>query len=403
MPTLNSYSLDQYSLNNSLGESTVVNGQQEVVFEYGETISQYDPVHVPVVFSSTSVSDISTNSRWIATNSNNVHVAVGVQTGNYLELYKRNASGTGYDKLPSPTSPGAMPNRLVWSDDGQHLYVALNDTPYFLIYKLSGDTLTKLPTVSNAPTSGLISLATNGNLVVMSVNTSPYFYIYKRNGDSFTKLSNPSVLPPSAFTSTAFSSDGLIFAVCPTVSPYLILYSVSNDVFTKIADPPTLPTERINVAFSSDDYLFGSTYSSTTTINVFSYKRTGTDFAYTSDSVSVAVTSSSPSLIALTNQYGLFALRIANNVYAYKRKGSKLYPTLINLTGNTIQSIEFSADAQFFFIGNATVAPYFTAYKTIDKVRKVSSAASVMSPLYAGYAKESGVAGDKKTIVSIFN
>jgi DNA-binding beta-propeller fold protein YncE len=183
-----------------------ITGQQIITGEYGEAIAKFDTVAF----------------------------------GNVVENPDVKIKIADPDILPT----GNAGYSTAFSPDGTYLSVAHNSSPFITIYKLSGDTFTKLANPDVLPSSTGIGTAfsPDGTYLVVANDSSPFITIYKRSGDTFTKLPDPSTLPPSSGNDAAFSPDGTYLAVAHIDSPHITIYKRSGDNFTKLPNPSTLPT-----------------------------------------------------------------------------------------------------------------------------------------------------------------
>lgn len=173
----------------------------------------------------------------------------------FATVYKR--SGDTFTKLPTlPSLPSQDVGCVEFSKDGIYLLVSfISGTQTTYIYKRTGDTFAKLPNNLARGARGA-SFSPDGEHLVLGVNYTgePKIRIYKRTGDEFARLPDPEQ-PASGFTDlvggVSFSGDGEIVAVGLDQSPHMVLYSRSGDTFTKLPNPPSLPASSANdVSFS---------------------------------------------------------------------------------------------------------------------------------------------------------
>ena len=172
-----------------------------------------------------------------------------------------------------------------------------------------------------------------------------------------TKLSDPSILPTGSGYGCAFDPTGTYLAVAHGgESPYITIYKRSGNTFTKLSNPSILPTGDGNeVAFDS----------------------TGTYLA-------VAHGGGSP------------------YITIYKRNGDT-FTKISNpstLPAGIGRGVAFDPTGTYLAAAHAT-SPYITIYLA-TACFKTNSMSDVSVAVRAGYAKESGIAGENKKIVVIF-
>lgn len=139
-----------------------------------------------------------------------------------------------------------------WNDQGTSVVVSINYTPYIIIYNISGNTFTKLPTLPSLPATGLTSSglqlawSPDGTSLAIGYDDTgtgiTHVLIYNRSGDTFslaTTLSDPS----GDFTNAAvirqisWHPSGNLLAV---TAGYLRVYSRSGNTFTSLSLPNSL-------------------------------------------------------------------------------------------------------------------------------------------------------------------
>ena len=170
-----------------------------------------------------------------------------------------------------------------------------------------------------------------------------------------TKLSDPSTLPTFHAYVAAFDPTGTYLAVGHWLSPYITIYKRNGDTFTKLSDPSTLPASHgLGVAFDPTGTYLAVTHGSSPYITI--YKRSGDTFTKLSD----------PSTL----------------------------PT------STANGVAFDPTGTYLAVAHGS-SPYITIYLA-SVCLKTNLMSDVSIAARAGYAKESGIAGEYKKIVVIF-
>ncbi|QFF98901.1 WD40 repeat domain-containing protein [Psychrobacillus glaciei] len=209
-------------------------------------------------------------------------LAVRNNTSPFLFIYR--VEGDKYTKLPNispmPTVGSSTGGNAIFSDDGKFFMVTNGEdrtnmgAP--LLYAADGETFTNLPQSNTVPSRGsvFVAITCDNNYVPIALDDSPYILIYKRSGNTLTKLANPSGLPASGSWQVAFSPSGLFLAVSwfadGTSASALVVYKRNVDTFTKLANFSTMPPigrPSYTLAFSPDGkfLLIGGAYNDPTT------------------------------------------------------------------------------------------------------------------------------------------
>ena len=172
---------------------------------------------------------------------------------------------------------------------------------------------------------------------------------------SSTKLADPSTLPTDSGYDCAFDPTGTYLAVAHYTSPYITIYKRSGDTFTKVADPSTLPPRTgYGCAFDPTGTYLAVAHWDSPYITI--YKRSGDTFAKLSN----------PSILPTGDGRG----------------------------------VAFDPTGTYLAVAHVS-SPYITIYLAITCF-KTNLTSDVSIAARAGYAKESGVAGEYKKIVVIF-
>ena len=219
----------------------------------------------------------------IAFTQDDQYLALGAYsaTSGTNNLYVYKVQGDTFTKIADPTSLPAGNNvqGLSWSPDGAYLAVGTNSSDFLMVYKRSGDTLSAL-TVASQPSTPVRSakFSPDGAYLAVGHNTSPYITMYKRSGDTFTPLASPfSVGATGQVWGVDFSRDGTYFAAAHATFPYLSIYKRSGDTFTKLSNPSTLPSSQGNaVHFSASGSYLAVAHNNSPYLSI--YKRSGDTF-----------------------------------------------------------------------------------------------------------------------------
>jgi hypothetical protein len=188
---------------------------------------------------------------------------------------------------------------------------------------------------------------------------SPYIIIYKRSGDTFTKLTDPTTLPTGYSRFTAWSPDGIYMSVSHTTSPYITIYKRSGDTFTKLTDPAILPAgNAYGTAWSPDSNYMGVAHASLPGITI--YRRNGDLFTKLAD------------------------------------------PSILPPTG-VCTSIAWSFDGAYISLTSYNNYPYINIYNnSVVYKRRSGVPLNNLNATALGYATQSGVLNDVKTIKKLF-
>lgn len=394
-------------LADSGGGEVLISGQTEQVVTYAETITANDPIYTKETYlNNTTISGgyPPGPARSLDWSPDGIYLAVSHNASPYLSLYKR--TGNVLTKLPNPALlPTNIGLGCGFSPDGAYLAVAHATAPFLTIYKRSGDVFTKLADPSVLPTNESYAIAWSPDGVYLAVgqNNTPFINIYKRSGDTFTRLTNPSTLPPAIAYGAAFSPDGVYLAFAHATSPFMTIYKRSGDVFTKLADPSILPPgNTVSVAWSVDglSVAFGSAAAPYITI----YSRSGDTFTKSTNptelpSGTVNGIKYSPDgehlSLAFTGSPYLINYRIRPDSY------SKLANPVTLPPGNS-NSLGYPSSGAILAVASGS-ANYLIVYNySTFAYKSNNNADELLVASTAGYALESGSAGDSKKAVIIW-
>ena len=198
----------------------------------------------------------------VAFTSNGDSLAIGTNSGEYLNAYAWSASGFG-TKYSAPTSPAGHVQSVVFSPTKDAIWVASHGSGYVQGYPWSGSGFgTKFSNPSTTPTGNAygIDISPAGTELMVAHDTSPYATGYPVSASGFgTKFSNPSTLPQGGGKSAKFSPAGTEIAIGNS-SPYLEAWTWSASGWgAKLTDPSggNPFTGAMGITFSNDgSYIF---------------------------------------------------------------------------------------------------------------------------------------------------
>jgi WD40 repeat protein len=122
---------------------------------------------------------------------------------------------------------------LAWSPDKNYLAIKVTTSPYFHVYKRTGDSFSKIADPASVP-SDVFSLewSPDSGYLALGVAQAPYVFVYKRIGDVLTKLSNPASPPAGYVPRLAWSPSGTKLACLSDSYGGSRVYTLSDDVLT---------------------------------------------------------------------------------------------------------------------------------------------------------------------------
>lgn len=346
------------------------------------------------------------------------YLAVSCTISPYMYIYKKN--GNTFNKLPDPdilpTGAGAG---IDFNPLGTYLAIAHSTSPYITVYKRSGDTFTKCTTNFGLTTTGVDVCFGSSNLYTVSTSTTTgyYYYSYTEGETSFTRATAASVQP----TGTPYSISAVngTVVIGHAISPYMTVYKNS---YTKVADPTTLPTGTVKaVAIRFNDYV------STVDEYVIAVQQAGTNVcnfytgAYTLSSLSKETfTLSLPTATTLNNiKFSSWNTPIGSVVSCVSDKSPYYHSGYLTDLENygkgspdkctketdispmpaECNGIAISSDSRYAYIVSS-ISPYIYACKR--QLQASSSTPDIEKPWGYGYALESGIAGQTKKIMKIW-
>jgi hypothetical protein len=209
----------------------------------------------------------------------NVYDAASV-SGTIVPLYEWSSPVKLDDPLALPTSLYAF--SCSWHPSGAYLAIAVEDSPYLVLYERIGDKFVKIGYPYPFINVGLaVSFSSNGRELAFGHAAPPFIAPYFTSFNPTFGLVNfdlagPLVPPTGIVRSVAWSMDTGYLAVAHTNSPYLSVYertynvSTANAVIEKIADPATLPTGNARgVGWSPDGRFVAVANHGATPLNIY--------------------------------------------------------------------------------------------------------------------------------------
>jgi hypothetical protein len=262
----------------------------------------------------------------VAWNTAGDRLAAGFRTGdNYNRLRTYTRSGDTFTKRNDPdTWPTDWVRKVAYSPNDSYLAVAMDSSPYIMIYNIVGSNLTKLADPATLPTGIAYSLSWDSTSTYLAVasDATPYILIYKRSGNTFTKLTNPAILPPGSGTAIDFHPAGthVVWGGTNGTNGRIRLYSRSGDTFTMAT------TGNIDLGVNYTPF-------------ALNYNSTGTHFA-------IGSTGSGSD----------------NSWYVYNQSGSTVANSAISVSsglGPTFSALDWDSDGDHLFRGHSidTVNP----------------------------------------------
>ena len=206
---------------------------------------------------------------------------------------------------------------IAFSSDETYLAIGSNDSDMAYIYKRSGDTFTKLTTLSQSSSIRAISLAfdpTDTYLAVAS-NGGDFLYVYKRDGDTFTKLTI-ATLPTKSGFHVEFNEDGtrLLWSSDAegTAGKSLMVYDISGDTFTYDTSTPGFDAYDIKEPFFVDDdiVIIGNSIDASGN-NAMKYDSSWTQTIFATQPTQTIKT------VVYSKSNSVIALGVANSSYVY--------------------------------------------------------------------------------------
>ena len=306
---------------------------------------------------------------------NDLYCAVGHQTTPFITIYK--IAGDTYTKLADPAVIPTAPASPVFSFDSVYLGCGVQGTPNLVLYKRSGDTFTKIADPATMPVGAAYRghFSYDGNYYAVTHLTTPFVTIYSINKatDVFTKLANPGTLPTGTARACKFSYDGNYLAVAHDVSPYITIYKRNGDTFTKVTNPGTLPTGTArDCAFSYDNKFLAIAHLTSPYITIYEIDPVSDTFTKLPDPSVIPGMNAFGCDFSYDNKYLAVAFGASPFIRVYKISGDT-FTVLTNpatLPGSTGFACKFSSDTIHLGIGYA-VPPWVSFWKNAESANKL--------------------------------
>lgn len=170
----------------------------------------------------------------------------------FMTVYERNVTDGLFYKIPNPTSlPAGHCYGCDWSPDSVHLALAHGQSGSGAsVYKRSGGTLTRLPSIIPSPTGswGQAAFSPDGNY--LAISTQNGLWAYARSGDTFTNLGVSFSEPIRALQ---FSFDSEYLAVTTNHGNRLALLRADGGDFARTEpSAPLYSAQPYGLAWSPD-------------------------------------------------------------------------------------------------------------------------------------------------------
>jgi len=331
-----------------------------------------------------------------------------------MTIYKR--SGDTFTKLATPViTSDFIAFSVEFSSDGIYLAVAHTGGDCITIFKRSGDTFTKLAAPDYVREVAAYAVAFSNDVAYLTMGYSGGVIIYQRSGDTFTYVAQPTnaTQPPGTVRGLSFSADDTYLAVAHSLSPFISIYKRSGGTFTKLANPDILPAGAARTtAFSDDGTYLAVAHEISPFITI--YKRSGDTFTKLANLAILPPgigtgTSFTPNAIYLAVSNGPFSTEPFINIYKRSDDTFTKLNDPATLPPKQAQGIAFSPDGTYLAVPHSNT-PFITIYKTIlgefepayAQIVKVSNTLPAANTVNAGYALEDGIAGETKTMMSLF-
>jgi len=177
-------------------------------------------------------------------------------------LYER--SGDTFTSLTNPiTTASLVPTRFKWSPDGKFLAVAVTTTPFVRIYKMVGNVLTAVTTLTGPSGSGVLAWSHDSQLLALVGGGSPFLYVWSVLGETFTRITaNVPVLSSTggeSFGLSNFDGNKNLYATVQAQSgsnryqnTKIIRFDSNNQITETISDMSALTIASTNIIFTQD-------------------------------------------------------------------------------------------------------------------------------------------------------
>lgn len=211
--------------------------------------------------------------------SRKLNILVRAGASNRLDIFDLH---TGR-KLTSPVSlPASVVRGMAFSPDSTRLVLALEGSPYIMIYNTTDWSVVTNPTTLPTGTANGVAYSANGSWVAIAHNTAPFVTQY--NTSNWSKISNPSVALAGNGNKVDYSPNNSWLAITHSVSPFLRILTAGGT--STSATPGTNPaTTGIKVEFDKNNSSKLYIARSTTIPSLFVYNTGGWTVNTASDSV----------------------------------------------------------------------------------------------------------------------
>ena len=215
----------------------------------GDFFNYLQEIEYPTTGTSTNMCSISNDGNYFA---------LGTSAGDYLYWYKKGIDG----KFTALSAPATLPPTgvvgLKWSNNGN--YLAVTGSFGLIIYKRTGDTITKLADPSEQPSPGASCAWTKDDkyLAISSYSGTDKLAIYERTNDDFELYLKPSIVNTGTVRPVIYSSDDKVLFLASTSGTRLAAYDVTNN-YTNIPDyfsDTTLDNTFNSIIITNNDLTF---------------------------------------------------------------------------------------------------------------------------------------------------
>ncbi|MGI5840153.1 MAG: beta-propeller fold lactonase family protein [bacterium] len=390
-------------------------GQTEVEAKLGDNVSKHDLVIRKLT--ATPVADPSTlpggtgQGVAIAVTNDGTFIAVAHNGTPYITIYRLENDVLSKISDPSTLHTGTAFG-VAFSPSGTYLAVAHLTTPFITIYKRSGSTFTKLPNPASLPAGAGqgIAFSPDETYLVIGHASAPYITIYKRSDDTFTKLPNPEALPTGTGYGVGFSRSGVYLVIGHASAPYITIYKRSGDTFTKLPNPEALPSNECRgVLFTRDDTMLivGTGWADK---GLIVYQRSGDVFTKLDNGAIIpnALSLSIASGMASIGEYLIVTQRTSSSypplrVFKYDGNAYRYINELDDEILTACYDVKATDDGSLLAAAFSD-PPHVRVYKDIGEAVFLSGGdfGDIMGVSGAGYAMESGSAGEVKRVMMLW-
>lgn len=186
------------------------------------------------------------------------HIVITFQ-GGAPTFYQYRIDDNILTKTATPAqTPSAVGSGCAYSPDGKFLIVCAgrDDNSVIFIYRREGDSLISIThSITGLKNVSSCQFSHDSRYLLLCHTSSPYMSVYKIEGETFTKLANPATLPSGEGRRCKFSKDSKqILMASADASPLLSIYSLENDVLTKLATNKITPIPSASYNILSIDW-----------------------------------------------------------------------------------------------------------------------------------------------------